>query len=105
MTATLQYDNVMMNNEMTIASGMSFVGLLASSPVKKKKHFVRIERLISSEQTQEDAVHFNGQRNRATPKPAAFEFIAYNRIRREERCRMRLTDVKYRPTKKLHRAR
>lgn len=31
--ATLQYDNVMMNNDMTIASGMSLVGFLASSPI------------------------------------------------------------------------
>lgn len=36
-TATLQYDNVMMNNEITIAIGMSLVGRLASSPKKKKK--------------------------------------------------------------------
>lgn len=31
-TAILQYDNVIINNDITIASGMSLVGLLASSP-------------------------------------------------------------------------
>lgn len=32
MTATLQYDNVMIDKDITIANGMSLVGLLASSP-------------------------------------------------------------------------
>lgn len=31
-TAILQYDNVIINNDITIANGMSLVGLLASSP-------------------------------------------------------------------------
>jgi len=30
--ATLQYENVMMNNDITIAKGMSLIGRLASSP-------------------------------------------------------------------------
>jgi len=32
MIATLQYDNVMMDNDIIIAKGMSLVGRLASSP-------------------------------------------------------------------------
>jgi len=32
MIATLQYDEVMINNDITIAKGMSFVGRFASSP-------------------------------------------------------------------------
>jgi len=41
MIATLQYDNVMMDNDITIAKGMSLVGRLASSPriIKKKNKF------------------------------------------------------------------
>jgi len=42
MIATLQYDNVMMDNDITIAKGMSLVGRLASSPriIPKKQNCI-----------------------------------------------------------------
>lgn len=41
-TAMLQYENVIMNNDITMAIGMSLVGFLASSPLWLNKLFESI---------------------------------------------------------------
>lgn len=40
MIAMLQYENVMIDSDMTIAKGMSRVGRLASSPNSKKQNCI-----------------------------------------------------------------